>query len=440
MSQAVQTAKGWDEWVEFMVKTHQYMDWDVRISKQFEFLQKFLQRLPPGGKILDVGAGQCEAKRFFEDYRYVSVDAAVGDEDWDYSNLDIVSNVQRLPFRSGSFDGAINIWVAEHVRDPIGMVGEVARILKPGGQFMIFLPFVVHEHQLPHDYFRFTRFGAAALLEDNGFEEIEVVPDSSVGFAVAYESVKNLNSIRNAAGLPPEWKGHVESCLQVVWRMVKDLSAQKDFPSAAPGLSYLAMARKPENWAGAARPSNTAGWRVQRAAAPGTRNGTTILNTAGAAAAPRLNVGCGNQKMPGWLGIDRVRTEAADIVRDITRGLPFADSSVAEIYCDNVLEHIGPSEDFVFVLNEFYRVLKPDGIATIIVPDGRSQAAWQDPTHQRAFVPRSALYWNQDLQWPKLYGITADFDVELQEYGDPETEAFLKFVCKARPKQLRTAK
>jgi len=53
MSQVVQSAKGWDEWVEFMVKTHQYMDWDVRISKQFEFLQKFLQLLPLGGKILD---------------------------------------------------------------------------------------------------------------------------------------------------------------------------------------------------------------------------------------------------------------------------------------------------------------------------------------------------------------------------------------------------
>jgi hypothetical protein len=99
-----------------------------------------------------------------------------------------------------------------------------------------------------------------------------------------------------------------------------------------------------------------------------------------------------------------------------------------------VLEHIGPNEDFIFVLNEFYRVLKPCGVATIIVPDGRSQAAWQDPTHQRAFVPRSALYWNQDLPWPKLYGITANFDVRVEEYGDPQTEAFLKFTCRARPK------
>ncbi|MGH9935000.1 MAG: class I SAM-dependent methyltransferase, partial [Blastocatellia bacterium] len=119
--------------------------------------------------------------------------------------------------------------------------------------------------------------------------------------------------------------------------------------------------------------------------------------------ARRLNVGCGHQRREGWIGIDIVATEAADIVRDITRGLPFDDASVDEIYCDNVLEHIGPSADFIFVLNEFYRVLKPGGVATIIVPDGRSQAAWQDPTHVRAFVPRSALYWNQDRPWPKLY-------------------------------------
>jgi SAM-dependent methyltransferase len=216
--------------------------------------------------------------------------------------------------------------------------------------------------------------------------------------------------------------------------MVKNLSAQTDFPVAAPGLSYLAMARKPENWAGPARPSNVAAGKMSGSSALGSRNGAANRNGAGPAAAPRLNVGCGNQIMPGWLGIDSVRTEASDIVRDITRGLPFVDSSVAEIYCDNALEHIGPNDDFVFVLNEFYRVLKPGGTATIIVPYGRSQAAWQDPTHQRAFVPRSALYWNQDLQWPKLYGITANFDVEVQEYGDRETEAFLKFVCKARPK------
>jgi hypothetical protein len=148
----------------------------------------------------------------------------------------------------------------------------------------------------------------------------------------------------------------------------------------------------------------------------------------------RLNIGCGNKRMAGWIGIDQVATSATDIVRDLKRGLPFEDSSVDEILCDNVLEHIGPPEDFIFVLNEMFRVLKPGAVCTIIVPHAGSQAAWQDPTHVRAFVPRSALYWNQDLQWAKLYGITADFDVNIWVEGDMETEAFIRFICTAREK------
>ena len=148
----------------------------------------------------------------------------------------------------------------------------------------------------------------------------------------------------------------------------------------------------------------------------------------------KLNLGCGNTRKEGWVGIDCVKTDATDIVRDLARGLPFADSTADEILADNVFEHIGPPADFIFVLNECYRVLKPGGTLTVIVPDGRSQGAWQDPTHVRAFVPRSALYWNQDLQWPKLYGITANFDVVPEQYGDMGTEAYIKFTCVARPK------
>ncbi len=426
MATAVENVPGWQQWVDFMVKTHDYALGDVRIAKQFEFLQAFVERLPQGGTVLDVGAGQCEMKRFFEDFRYVAVDAAIGDAQWDYSQLDVISNVQQLPFPSNLFDGAINIWVAEHVRDPLGMVGEMARVLKPGGHLMMFVPFVVHEHQLPNDYYRFTRFGAAALLEDNGFEQVQVVPDSSIGFAMAYEGIKHLNMMRGANGLPPEWKKQIDSCHRVFQLLAQHFAEEKDFPAEAPGLSFLALGRKPEQPAtvrAIPRPTPICSAAKRDAKRPPPSRPR------------RLNVGCGNQKMAGWIGIDRVKTAAAGIVRDITRGLPFDDSSVDEIFCDNVLEHIGPSDDFVFLLNEFYRVLKPGGLATIIVPDGRSQAAWQDPTHQRAFVPRSALYWNQDLPWPKLYGITADFDVELQSYGDRETEAFLKFTCRARPKR-----
>jgi len=418
----IEVAAGWNQWVEFMTKTHGYVAWDVRIATQFECLRKFIARLPAGGRVLDVGAGQCEMRQFFQGLRYLGTDSAVGDAAWDYSKLDVVSNVLRMPFPDGTFDAAINFWVAEHVRDPVSMVGEIARLLKPGGLFLAFVPFVVHEHQVPNDYYRFTRFGAAALLEDNGFDEVEVLPDSSVGFAIAYEAVKHLNALRSVGGLPPDWKARLDASLEVISQLTLHFAQEKQFPSAAAALSYMVLGRK----ASAARPAVRERQRPAK----------SLPKPPSPPSAPRrLNVGCGNQRMPGWIGIDLVRTSATDIVRDLTRGLPFEDSSVDEILCDNVLEHIGPNEDFIFVLNELYRVLKPGGLATLIVPDGRSQAAWQDPTHQRAFVPRSALYWNQDLQWPKLYGITANFDVAIQEYGDRSGEAFLKFSCKARPKR-----
>lgn len=38
-----------------------------------------------------------------------------------------------LPFKDNSFDGAFLCWILEHVQDPIGVLREAGRVLKPGG-------------------------------------------------------------------------------------------------------------------------------------------------------------------------------------------------------------------------------------------------------------------------------------------------------------------
>ncbi|MDQ3524031.1 MAG: class I SAM-dependent methyltransferase [Chloroflexota bacterium] len=53
---------------------------------------------------------------------------------------------------------------------------------------------------------------------------------------------------------------------------------------------------------------------------------------------------------------------------DIVRGLPFANGSVALVYCSHVLEHLA-LEDFERALAEVHRLLKPGGVFRGVLPD-----------------------------------------------------------------------
>lgn len=80
----------------------------------------------------------------------------------------------------------------------------------------------------------------------------------------------------------------------------------------------------------------------------------------------KLNVGCGEVKLPGWVNIDI--EPGADLVIDIRKGLPFDDSSVDFIYSEHVLEHL-TFEEGEKILREFYRCLKIGGVLRIAMPD-----------------------------------------------------------------------
>lgn len=77
----------------------------------------------------------------------------------------------------------------------------------------------------------------------------------------------------------------------------------------------------------------------------------------------RLNLGCGNKKIDGFIGVD---IKDADVQADI-RNLPFADESVDEIMAIHVCEHFYLSQ-IVGVIKEWLRVLKPDGVMALELP------------------------------------------------------------------------
>ena len=139
-------------------------------------VQGFASSLSPGIRVLDAGAGESRHRPYFAAQCYTGVDLGVGDAGWNYSELDVVAELNALPFKNGVFEACLNVVTLEHVREPGCALKEIARTLAPGGKLLLIAPHEWEEHQQPHDYFRYTRYGLDYLLRQAGFEPLEIRP------------------------------------------------------------------------------------------------------------------------------------------------------------------------------------------------------------------------------------------------------------------------
>jgi SAM-dependent methyltransferase len=158
----------------------------------------FAGALPDGARVLDAGAGEGSYKTNFVRHRYTGIDLGIGDADWNYSSLDALADLTNVPFRDGVFDAAINIVTLEHVREPACVLRELARVLKPGGRLLLIVPHEWEEHQTPHDFFRYTRYGIRHLLEAAGLGEVETQP---VGGFFRLPSRRMFNALQFFPGI-----------------------------------------------------------------------------------------------------------------------------------------------------------------------------------------------------------------------------------------------
>lgn len=82
----------------------------------------------------------------------------------------------------------------------------------------------------------------------------------------------------------------------------------------------------------------------------------------------KLHLGCGKKFIPGFKHVDLQDLEHIDYKTSVDK-LDFAlDGSVELIYAAHILEHFGRNE-YKDVLKEWFRVLEPNGILRISVPN-----------------------------------------------------------------------
>jgi SAM-dependent methyltransferase len=105
-----------------------------------------------------------------------------------------------------------------------------------------------------------------------------------------------------------------------------------------------------------------------------------------------LDLGCGNKKRTGTIGVDFNSRTDADIIHDLNVfPYPFDDCSIDMVYIDNTLEHL---DNVIRVMEEIYRIVKPGGRVKVIVPYFRSLWAFIDPTHTHYFTVDSFSYYD----------------------------------------------
>lgn len=96
----------------------------------------------------------------------------------------------------------------------------------------------------------------------------------------------------------------------------------------------------------------------------------------------KLDIGCGNKKKEGFIGIDLIPFDGVDHVFNVGTGRwPFEDASVTEAHTSHFIEHLTAIERIHFC-NELYRVLSSGGKCTLVTPHWGSARAYGDPTHQ----------------------------------------------------------
>jgi ubiquinone/menaquinone biosynthesis C-methylase UbiE len=131
-------------------------------------------------KVLDVGAGSAPYRKYFEsnnEYRTHDAIPLKSEQLRDgqgYSQIDIVSDISKIPLENESIDVILCTEVLEHVPFPINAIAEMSRLLKSGGLIILTAPLQSGLHQTPyHFYGGYTPFFYENFLEKN-FKEINI--------------------------------------------------------------------------------------------------------------------------------------------------------------------------------------------------------------------------------------------------------------------------
>jgi glycosyltransferase involved in cell wall biosynthesis len=144
-----------------------YFDWHDEPG----YFRDIIQHFDRDDRLLDVGCGTAWLQEHFRDYAGIDVSEEAVAHAQERGRNAIVHDVEQpLPFDDDSFDAVIVKDLLEHVLDPVSVVQEIGRVLRPGGKVFASSPDAQrwawddYTHRRPY-----TLTGYRRLFRDQGF-------------------------------------------------------------------------------------------------------------------------------------------------------------------------------------------------------------------------------------------------------------------------------
>jgi len=210
-----------------------------------------------GGRLLDIGCATKPYRALLAAETHIGID-------WPQTlhqnvQIDVFADASNLPFRDGAFQTIVCTEVLEHLKTPQQALSEIARVAAPHAHLILSVPFTFRIHEQPYDFFRYTPFALCYLLEQSGFEVIELAPRGgtlSVWLDITFRAVGTpINGVLKAVRLrgrglrmaqgvlliAPQWV-----CVRLIelLQWVAPRVARQIDPSENYTLGYVVIARK----------------------------------------------------------------------------------------------------------------------------------------------------------------------------------------------------
>lgn len=146
----------------------------------------FLQKYATDKKTLDVGCGTALYGGLFPNRTTLDVAAREG------IPVDIIADAHDLSvIPDASYEVVLCTEVLEHLHTPSKALSEFHRILAPGGRLILTTRFIYPLHDVPGDYYRYTKYGLKHLVTQAGFtiEGFEEEAGTMETLAVLYQRI-----------------------------------------------------------------------------------------------------------------------------------------------------------------------------------------------------------------------------------------------------------